>query len=302
MTHVFPTGLKDTYALRLASGRQIEATGNHRFLTIDGWVPLAELPVGSRIGVPRKAPAPLAPSSWSADKVILLAHLLGDGSFVKRQPIRYASADEANLSAVTEAAKHFGVAAVRDDYPVARVVTLRLPAPSKLARGRRNPIASWLDELGLYGLRPHEKFVPTAVFGLPDDQVALFLRHLWATDGSLTVLRNGRAEPIYYGSTSRRLLDDVAGLLRRFAINARIRDVTAGPRRPQFTLDIPGRDDQMIFLRKIGAHGARALQCERLEQILEGVARNTNVDTIPAEVWRRARLLWPSKGYPIGDS
>ena len=30
----------------------------------------------------------------------LLAHLLGDGSFVRRQPIRYASVDEANLAAV----------------------------------------------------------------------------------------------------------------------------------------------------------------------------------------------------------
>ena len=33
---------------------------------------------------------------------MLLAHLLGDGSFVKRQPIRYASIDEANLAAVAD--------------------------------------------------------------------------------------------------------------------------------------------------------------------------------------------------------
>jgi replicative DNA helicase len=295
MSHAFPTGHKSSYLLRLASGRQIEATGNHKFLTLNGWIPLAELPVGSRVAVPRVAPAPLSPQAWPEDRLVLLAHLLGDGSFVKRQPIRYASVDEANLSAVTEAARHFGVTAVRDDYPAARVITLRLPAPFRLARGRRNPIASWLDDLGLFGLRSHEKFIPAGVFRLPDEQVALFLRHLWATDGSVTVNRNGRSGRIYYGSTSRRLLEHVASLLRRFAINARLREVTAGPHRPQFILDVSGRDDQVAFLRKIGAYGARAESCTRLREILEGVTPNTNVDTIPAEVWRRVRDVLAEK-------
>ena len=289
MTHVFPTGRKDAYRLKLASGRQIDATGNHRFLTISGWVPLAELPVGSRIAVPRMVPPPLRTESWPDDRIVMLAHLLGDGSFVRRQPIRYASVDEMNMVSVAAAARHFGVTAVRDDYPQARVTTLRLPAPVKLARGRRNPIASWLDELGLFGLRSHEKFVPPAVFQLCDEQVALFLRHLWATDGSVTVSAIGRGGRIYFGSTSRRLLDDIAALLRRFAISARIHDVTPGPHRPQFTLDISGRDDQMIFLRKIGCHGQRAEACARLAKILGEVSPNTNVDTIPAEVWRRVR-------------
>jgi replicative DNA helicase len=221
--------------------------------------------------------------------VVLLAHLIGDGSFVRRQPLRYASVDESNLRAVAEAARNFGVTAVRDDYPQARVSTLRLHAPFNLARGRRNPIVSWLDELGLYGLRSHEKFVPSGVFALADDQVALFLRHLWATDGSVTILRNGRGGRIYYASTSRRLLDDVASLLRRFGINARIRNVTPGPHRPQFTLDISGRDDQMIFLQRVGAFGGRAASCEALKAILAGVTSNSNVDTIPADVWNRVR-------------
>ncbi len=296
MSRVFPTGRKEIYALRLSSGRRIEATGNHRFLTIDGWMPLAELSVGSRVAVPRLAPAPLVRDNWPEDHIVLLAHLLGDGSFVRRQPIRYASADEANLAAVAQAAQHFGVAAVRDDYPEARVVTLRLPAPSRLVRGRRNPIARWLDELGLYGLRSHEKFVPAGVFQLPDAQVALFLRHLWATDGSVTVARHGRGGRIYYGSTSRRLLDDVASLLRRFGINTRIRNVASGRHRPQFILDISGRDDQLAFLAKIGVHGARAAACERLKTIIEVAAGNTNVDTIPVQVWQRVRRALAEQG------
>ena len=43
MTHAFPSGTKDVYELTLASGRTVEATANHPFLTYDGWVPLGEL-------------------------------------------------------------------------------------------------------------------------------------------------------------------------------------------------------------------------------------------------------------------
>ena len=49
-------------------------------------------------------------------EIIMLAHLLGDGSFVKRQPIRYASIDEENLPAVATAAEHFGITPVRDEH------------------------------------------------------------------------------------------------------------------------------------------------------------------------------------------
>ncbi len=296
MSHVFPTGRKETFALRLASGRTIEATGNHRFLTMNGWMPLAELPVRSRIAVPRCIPAPLDATSWADDRVILLAHLIGDGSFVRRQPLRYASVDEASLTAVAQAARHFGITAIRDNHPAARVVTLRLPAPFRLGRGRRNPIVAWLDEMGLYGLRSHEKFVPAGVFQLSDDQVALFLRHLWATDGSVTINSKGSGGRIYYGSTSRRLLDDVASLLRRFGINGRIRTVTPGPHRPQYTLDISGRDDQLMFLQRIGAHGARSAACKRLLAGLSAVASNTNVDTIPAAVWEQVRRALAERG------
>src|SRR5882757_8246802 len=98
--------------------------------------------------------------------------MIGDGSCIKRQPVRYASIDEENLRAVTKAAKHFGVTAKRDEYPAARVTTLRLPAPYHLTHGKRNPIAAWLDALGLFDKRSYDKFVPAEVFAAPNDQIA----------------------------------------------------------------------------------------------------------------------------------
>ncbi|RAO49614.1 DNA helicase [Micromonospora saelicesensis] len=296
MTHVFPSGTREVFRLTLASGKQIDATANHPFLAFTGWLPLGELSPGDRIATPRHLPPPMVTRPWVDAEVVMLAHLLGDGSFVRHQPIRYASCDELNLQAVTEAAKHFGISAVRDDYAAARVTTLRLPAPYRLARGQRNPIASWLDELGLFGLRSHEKFLPSAIFSLPKEQITSFLRHLWATDGSVTVNGTGRGGRVYFASTSRRMLEDISRLLLRYGITARLRDVPVVGHRPQYTLDISGRDDQLRFLREIGVYGQRSEGCAALLAALESTESNTNVDTVPREVWTRVKEILVEQG------
>jgi replicative DNA helicase len=289
MTNVFPSGRKEVFRLRLASGREVEATGNHPFMTINGWTPLEDLQVGDRLAVPRWVPEPVDTQRMADSEVILLAHMIGDGSCVKNQPIRYASIDEANLAEVTISAAYFGVTAVRDDYPAARVTTLRLPAPHRLARGKRNPIAAWLDELGLFGLRSHEKFVPQKVFQLPTDQVMLFLRHLWATDGSVRWDDKVGQARIYYASTSRRLIDDVAALLLRVGVFARIKRVLKAGYRDCWHLYIYGGENQTKFLRHVGMHGAKAVAAQEVLAKLDGVVRNANVDTVPKEVWTQVK-------------
>ncbi|MFI0486399.1 replicative DNA helicase [Actinomadura sp. 9N215] len=291
MTHAFSSGRKEVFRVRLASGREIEATANHPFLTYGGWKPLGELPPGSRVAASRHVPPPLEPSPWPEARVILLAHLIGDGSFVKRQPIRYASVDEACLQVVTEAAEHFGVTAVRDEHTAARVTTLRLPAPYRLTHGRRNPVAEWLDDLGLFGLRSHEKFVPPSVFSLPKEQVALFLRHIWATDGCVHWdATRGRCN-VYYASTSRRLVDDISKLLLRFGLLSRVKTVTKGAYRPGYQLHLYGAENQLAFFASVGVHGARGTTAVVAAENLRGIQSNTNRDTVPREVWDDVRAI-----------
>ena len=297
MIRAYPTGLRPVFRLTLASGKTVRATENHPFLQYDGWTQLGDLRTGDRIAVPRHVPAPRALTEWSDDEVVVLAHLLGDGSFVRRQPIRYASVDEANLSAVADAAhRAFGITAVRDDDPASRVTTLRLPAPYRLARGRRNPIAAWLDALDLFGLRSHEKFVPADVASLPKEQIALFLRHIWAVGGSVTVNKDGRSGRIYYASTSRRLVDDLSRLLLRFGIQTRTRVTREGGYRDGWTIDISGVDSQRRFLQEIGVHGARGEQADELLQAVREVKANTKVDTVPKQVWEDVRDVLATNG------
>jgi replicative DNA helicase len=286
MTHAFRSGTKEVFRVRLTSGREVHATANHPFLTLDGWVPLGGLAPRSRVAIPRQVPAPLHAREVPEPEIIMLAHLLGDGSFVKNQPIRYASTDEANLAAVTQAALHFGITAVRDDYEAARCTTLRLPAPYRLARGRRNPIAAWLHSMGLFGLRSHEKFIPPRIFSLSQTQLALFLSHLWATDGSVTVAKSG-AVRVYYGTTSEKLARQLQNLLLRFGIIARLHAVGNVYGHPQWTVDVKGVKDQRRFLDEIGVHGKRGLSAVEAKKRLDLMVAAGRFDNIPSGVWER---------------
>lgn len=301
LTHAFATGTKEVFAVRLRSGLEVQATANHPFLTYEGWRPLGELSLGTRVAVPGQLPTPLAARELPEEEIILLAHLLGDGSFVKHQQVRYATTDEANAQAVTVAARRFGVTAARDEYAAARCTTLRLSAPYRLARGRRNPIVVWLESLGLYGLRSHEKFVPEPVFGLPADQAALFLRHLWATDGCVWWDATNRQGRIYYASTSRRLVDDVARLLLRFNVMTRVKATTKGAYRKTYHLVIYGAENQLRFLYQVGVHGVRAVQAVYVVEGLAAVTGNTNLDTVPREVWQQVRSLLTERSMTHGQ-
>jgi len=290
LTHAFPSGVKEVFRVRMASGREVHATANHPFLTYGGWEQLGDLTIGSRVAIARTTPEPLTPRAMPAQEIILLAHLLGDGSFVKNQPIRYASIDEGNLAAVSSAAECFGIKAVRDYHEAARCTSLRLPAPFRLTHGRRNPIAAWLDSLALFGLRSHEKFVPDQIFSLSNRQLAQFLRHLWATDGSVTVAMSGNVR-IYFSTTSERLARQLQTLLLRFGIVSRLHAVGNTYGHPQWTVDVTGVDDQTSFLDQIGVHGLRTVSALAARARLREMKAAGHFDTIPSEVWGRVRKI-----------
>ncbi|MEV1239240.1 replicative DNA helicase [Nonomuraea sp. NPDC049750] len=80
MTHAFPSGTKEVFRVRLASGREVDATANHPFLTYDGWRALGDIGEGVRVAVPRHLPAPLNVVPWAEGDLVRLAHQLGDDS------------------------------------------------------------------------------------------------------------------------------------------------------------------------------------------------------------------------------
>lgn len=309
LTHAFPSGVKPVRRVRLRSGLTVEATDNHPFRTLDGWTPLEELRVGSRVAAARRLPEPAAPQAMDDDEIVLLAHLLGQGTTVARQPVHYTSADAGNLDAVEKAAwRRFGIEAVRrPDGRSARTTQLYLPAPHRLTHGRRNPIVAWLDELGCWDRRSYEKRLPNEVFQLPDAQLRTFLHHLFATDGSLHVRPEGSTGPkvgLYYATSSPGLAQDLQLLLRRLDLRARVGEYAQRSGRPGFQVALMGAAQQRRFLQEVGFHGERGLLSERAIDVLEGIVSNPNTDVLATDdlAWDEIVAIEPVGEQEVYDA
>ena len=290
ITKVFASGTKEVYRLRLASGREVKASANHPFLTFSGWTPLGDLRPGERLAIPRRVPEPIdAGLGWSVYRIGLLAHLIGDGCVIHKQPVHYTSNDEENLAFVeTAAATEFGISPRR----VAQKTWWHtyLPAPHHCTHGRGNPLHTWFRELGIEGLRSHEKRLPAAIYSASDAEICLFLRHLWATDGCVWLGAPGKsAAKVYYASSSRELAYGVAHLLARLGIIARIRQVQKAAYQPGYHVIVADGPSLRTFCGRVGVHGRRGELANRLAAVLEGRVTNTNVDTIPIGVWNMVK-------------
>ncbi|MET7639275.1 replicative DNA helicase [Streptomyces sp. NPDC005438] len=288
MTHVFPSGRKEVFRLRLASGREIEATANHPFLTYDGWAPLGELAAGTRVAVPRHVSPPSRTERRPEAEVLLLAHLLGDGSPAPAQPPYVFGAGapggaEANLRAVEEAAAHFGLTAHRQSHGKG----WRLSPPTSSPAGV-HPLTAWLEGLGLHGRQPHERFLPATVHALPDDQVRLFLRHLWSAGGTVTAPDSGTAR-VRLTTSAERLARDLQQLLSRLDIQARVRRSHGTPGPARWTVDVPGVEDRQRFLSEVGTSDHPDRRLITASERLRRVAAPTEVDTVPQDVWGAVR-------------
>lgn len=72
-------GLKPVFKVTTRSGRSLETTLTHPFLTLQGWCPLAELTIGTKIAVPRRLPV-FGTQQLPEHQVIELAHSVVDQS------------------------------------------------------------------------------------------------------------------------------------------------------------------------------------------------------------------------------
>ena len=293
---VWNVGRRPIFKVQLASGRFIRATAEHRLLGGAGWVTVGALKEGDRLALARRLPEPAKPKRWPDHWVVLLAHMVGDGSYLDQQPMRYTTASEENSAAVRGAAEMFGCRVTRNEG-VGNCHQLVISGNGN----RWSPfgVGKWLKELGIFGQRSHQKHLPAEVFSLSNSQVALLLRHLWATDGTISPCQPGNnAHKVNFCTCSRRLADDVAALLLRLGIVSRTHTVRVGNHRPLYMVYVSGSESQRAFLQQVGAFGPRQTPAQLLAGALCGIRPNPNVDTLPEEAMQRVCALMSARGIP----
>ena len=292
---VWSKGIKPVFRLSLASGRRIRATAEHRLLAGNGWRRVSELTVGSRLALARGIPAPAQSHDWPEEELLLLGHLVGDGSYPTHQPLRYTTASEENSAAVREAALAMGSTVTRHE---GRGRWHQLLIAGNGNRWHPAGVRKWLKALGIDGQRSHEKHLPQEVFELGDRSVATLLRHLWATDGCIALRKAGTrgSSRVFFSTCSERLASDVAALLLRIGVVARISVTLKSGYNPVFSVDVMGARQQLLFLDRVGAFGPRVAPAMALRARLEAAVASTNVDTLPSEAFADVRATMQRRG------
>jgi len=166
---------------------------------------------------------------------------------------------------------------------------------------KSSPIAVLLENTGLRHLRSARKFVPSCIFELTRNQIALFLKVLFTCDGSIFVESDARSG-LSYSTISRRLAEDVQHLLLRFGIVTRLRTKPM-PRVREgylaYELVAAGVEPVKRFLREIGIVGREEAK-DRIESMPNPSLPSTRRDTIPVGPWFWEHLLSVSGSSTIG--
>src|SRR5205814_3769858 len=74
------SGIKPCFKVTTRSGRSVEVTGHHPFLTVRGWQPLHDIVAGERIAVPRRIDCFGTDSSFPLRQVRLVAYFIAECS------------------------------------------------------------------------------------------------------------------------------------------------------------------------------------------------------------------------------
>jgi replicative DNA helicase len=222
---------------------------------------------------------------WSEKRLALLGQLIGDGSYLVSKPLRYTSSSAENRDVVARAAIDEFSAIVYPQKPIGSWQQLYIGGNGN--RWHPAGVNGWLRALGIFGQCSDQKRLPREVFRLPNRQLVILLQHLWATDGCISVSKPARhgGHSVYYATNSIGLAGDVAALMLRFGIVTRTYKVEQEGYVPGYQVNVSGTEAQQRFLEQIGAFGPRVEPADALAEAIIGVEPNTNVDTVPREVF-----------------
>ncbi len=288
MIKAFYSGQKKVFELKTRSGRTLKASSNHPFLKLEGWTALENLKAGDRIGIPNRLQNTIEKES-RCDEFAFLAHLLGDGCILPKQPYHYTSQDEENLSIVSTLANQlFGIAPRYVQQK--NWAHVYFPSPYRLTKGKSHPITQWFEDLQIDGVRSYDKKAPKILFESSQKEISCFLHHLWATDGNISHKKiNGKSHSaaIYYASSSKTLASQVQALLLRLNVQSTLlsKESKKGYR-TMHQVHIQGAPNQIRFLNAVGCAGKRGHIISELLEQLNQIETNPNLGVIPKEVWK----------------
>jgi len=287
------SGVQPCYRIQTRTGRMVEVTEHHPFLTVHGWQSLYGLQVGQCIAVPTRVECFGNDESWAIEKVRLLAYFIAEGGLTHTVP-RFTNADPIiveDFKRIIEmlfpacAIKQYGI-----DYAVAQ------PRNAQTMKNcgvlPKNPVMSWFQELGLMGKMAKDKLFPTCVWKWSRRYLAEFLRVLMSCDGSIYSTSGGYPR-IEFTVAAPQLAADVHHAFTRFGIIAKYYRTSHGAWR----VEITSPESVKLYQEQIGWVGEKSI---RFAEYMHLVPRRLgNCGHAPQETWSLVRAAAKLQGLSL---
>jgi len=306
--------------LRLRSGKEIKLTPEHPLLTIRGWKPVRELTLGGRIATPRIIPA-FGDKEMPEHEIKLLAYLLAEGH--TKKIVLFSNSDEKivedfrqslkkfdpTLELIKEKENHYRISSPKWQNKVIKNNSLR-NEKGQFTKENKNiyekrSIRKLIEREEMFGLLATQKYLSQNIMQLKKENLSLFLNRLFSCDGSIYKKKSntGYTWQISYASSSEKMIRQIQHLLLRFNILCKLRERMMKCKEKRFKSFelILNAENVLGFIEEIRFFGKKEEREIKSKQDIISVKRNSNVDTIPREVWDiYGPLEWTKIGQEVG--
>ncbi|HEV2028298.1 MAG TPA: replicative DNA helicase [Candidatus Dormibacteraeota bacterium] len=274
------SGIKPCFKVTTRTGRSVEVTGHHPFLTVRGWQPLHDIVVGDKIAVPRAVPCFGADQSLSLDMVRLLGYFIAEGAISIGTP----SITNTDSEIVDDY-----VAALTSNFSRMRIRRRGIAYFASGQHGRmNNPVREWLKSFGLWGKKAEHKRFPDSVWRWDQPRFAEFVKAIMSCDG--TIYSMGGYPRIEFAVASEGLALDMHHAFARFGIVAKLWKKKDRCWRVEITE--PASVD--VYQRTIGWIGEKRLRFAPNQGFRRG-----NLGLLPKEIWREIRAAAEMRGLTL---
>jgi len=304
--------------IKLRSGKEIKLTPEHPLFTFKGWQEAQNLRVGGRIATPRIIPA-FGNNEMPEHEVKLLSYLIAEGH--TKKIVLFANSDEkivsefndcltqldSSLKLIKEKESHYRISCPSWKNNI-MFHDFRRTEKGQFVKGSKNiykkrTIRKLIEREQIFGLLSTQKFLSQNIMRLKKEQLSIFLNRLFSCDGSIYYKKchNSYCWQISYASSSERLIRQVQSLLLRFEILSRLRQRITKCNNKNFESFelIINAENALKFINEIGFYGRKEEIANRARSQMILIKRDTNVDTIPKEIWN---MYKPQNWTAIGKA
>ena len=279
---VHKNGIRPVWRLRTGLGRKITATGNHPFLTFDGWQLLSELKVGDRIATVRHLTT--GNLSYPFHEAFVIGAMIGDGGCGHPDSLTFTNIDPEVIEAFRHNVEKLGNVKMTQHKAKGHYGFRRL----SLLRRERSGLNLLLEKHDILGRDARTKKIPNAYFLTDRETICALLAGLWVTDGSVESQRKN----ITISSTSEQLISDIQHLLLRLGIISRVRykaTLLKGTRFDSWSLAILDLHSKRTFWQTVGKYmvGKRKRALDTWYKTRKNGKHNPNDDLLPIQAWKQ---------------